>query len=413
MTQTEERRERYVQMTYVKETATGKGLNQILTMEETGPNFKVTEGRVDIKIGTGKPRSYFLPISQWETFLSTKINCGWIITKKQRGRDLKKAAFSEIEDESVRQIVSALIMYTKQMMSENYTARVEDISDEMIALGTQILKDLSTGYERMSVAEYNIKLKTLFSAIPRRIKMLSDLLAKDKTELLKILEREQETFELMTAAVKSARLGVIEGKTILSANQLEWRDVTDEEYSWIRKLMKGNANRLNKAWRVKNLVTQKRFDDFCAKEGLSEKDGGISHLFHGSKHEAWWSIVTNGLVIDPERFGAAITGKAYGYGTYFAPDAIKSFGYTSIRGSKWANGSSECGYMGIYRVATGSEEKRFSGCCNSSLSWNNLQKEKPGALCTWAKARHSGFIMDEVIVYQDCQDTIEYLLEVR
>ena len=59
MTQTEERRERYVQMTYVKETATGKGLNQILTMEETGPNFKVTEGRVDIKIGTGKPRSYF------------------------------------------------------------------------------------------------------------------------------------------------------------------------------------------------------------------------------------------------------------------------------------------------------------------------------------------------------------------
>ncbi|MCR4658518.1 MAG: hypothetical protein K5770_20155, partial [Lachnospiraceae bacterium] len=49
------------------------------------------------------------------------------------------------------------------------------------------------------------------------------------------------------------------------------------------------------------------------------KKKGISHLFHGSKTENWFNIVKTGLVIDPEKFGVAICGKAYGYGTYFAP----------------------------------------------------------------------------------------------
>ena len=108
------------------------------------------------------------------------------------------------------------------------------------------------------------------------------------------------------------------------------------------------------------------------------------------------------------------TGKAYGIGTYFAPDAIKSLGYTSRTGSKWANGNQEYGLMFVCKVATGKPNQYYNGHlgCDSSLNFGKLQTIQPGALCTWAECRYSGFMMDEVIVYQDEQSTVEYILQI-
>ena len=86
-------------------------------------------------------------------------------------------------------------------------------------------------------------------------------------------------------------------------------------------------------------------------------------------------------------------------------------GYTSRAGSKWAAGGSDTGFLLLNEVATG---KRYDGRfgCDSSLNWDKLQKIAPGCHCTWAESRYSGFMMDEVIVYKDCQSTAEYLIEV-
>ena len=187
------------------------------------------------------------------------------------------------------------------------------------------------------------------------------------------------------------------------------KSVTEKEKAHLKEKMGADADKYLNAWRITNKKTEARFDAFCKQENLSEKNG-IDHLFHGSRTENWWSIVTNGLTINPT--GVVITGKAYGQGTYFAPVAVKSLGYTSKAGSKWAKGTQETGFLAVYKVATG---KRYDGSqgCDSSLNWKNLQKICPGAHCTWAEARYSGFMMDEVIVYQDCQDTIEYLIEFK
>ena len=54
-----------------------------------------------------------------------------------------------------------------------------------------------------------------------------------------------------------------------------------------------------------------------------------------------------------------ITGKAYGQGTYFAPDAIKSLGYTTSKAdAKYGGGHESTGFMAIYKVATGN---RYDG----------------------------------------------------
>lgn len=408
----------YAKLVFVKQTATGHGLNQEMSVEENDDRktATVTKGRVGIRIGREKPTRWTIPMSQWDMFLEQKKQQGYTVvsTKKMDAiKVVKKNETASIRDENVRQIVDALRSYTAQAMEENYTVKVENISDEMLSLGEEILSGLSTGYKEMSVARFNIELERLFTVIPRRIDKLSKLLAKDRKDFEEILEREQETFELMRDAVKQVTHEVQDD--FLQSYGLEWRPATVDEENEIKALMGSNSNRFHRAWRITNTQTQKKFDSFCRETNLTMENHGVERLFHGSKHENWWSIITNGLVIDPERFGASICGKAYGYGTYFAPDAVKSFGYTSIRGSKWAQGSSKCGYMGIYMVATGDKAHRYPGTggCDNTLSYNKLQTIQPGALCTWAECRYSGFLMDEVIVYRDIQDTIEFLIEVE
>ena len=70
--------------------------------------------------------------------------------------------------------------------------------------------------------------------------------------------------------------------------------------------------------------------------------------YHGSKNCNWGSIIINSLSLHPN---AAITGKMLGNGIYFAPSAMKSWGYISAYGSYWAHGNSSTGIMGIYKVA--------------------------------------------------------------
>ena len=147
-------------------------------------------------------------------------------------------------------------------------------------------------------------------------------------------------------------------------------------------MLGGNARQYYKAWAITNGKTQKAFDDFCRKEKLHGPND-ISLLFHGSRSENWWSIVTNGLNVNP-------------------------IGYTSGRNAYWTGGSQDVGFMAIYQVATGKRYIREHS--EPDLNWNLLQQPCPGAHCTWAVAGAS-LLNDEVIVYQNQQSTIKYLIE--
>ena len=50
---------------------------------------------------------------------------------------------------------------------------------------------------------------------------------------------------------------------------------------------------------------------------------------------------------------AIITGKMFGNGVYFAPSSMKSWNYTSYRGTSWANGDADVAFMGLYATAYG------------------------------------------------------------
>ena len=394
----------YLELNYVAQTATGLGNNNKIIMENLGNgDFRVIDGQVGVKIGRHKPKTYVLPMIEWEDFYTGKITRGYLVTKtaKAEKKIIKKGGkFKELADEFVQNIINRLLEFASQAVEESFTVKVDDISDEMIAYGKDILEDLSINYKSMSVALFNAKLMSLYKAIPRRIAR--------QCEFPEIINREQELYDTMVSQVRLASVQS-EERTVLDAYGLEWRKATDEEFSSIKKKMGKEGSRLINAWRVVNHATEERFNDFCEKEGLTEENGGINHCFHGSRSENFWSIITNGLTINP--VGVVITGKAFGNGPYFAIDACNSMGYPDRAGSCWAHGSSSTGFMGMYKVATGKWWEPTG--CDGSLIWKKLQQVAPGSHCTWYHAGGAiGFRMDEIIVYQDQQDTIEYLLEV-
>ena len=162
--------------------------------------------------------------------------------------------------------------------------------------------------------------------------------------------------------------------------------------------------KFHKAWRVTNLKTQQRFDEFVKLNKIKDK----RLLFHGSRNENWWSIINSGLVLKPTN--AVITGKLYGYGIYFAPKARKSLGYTSLSGSYWAHGNSNSGFMALMDVAYGVPYDVYD--FNSKyydMNYDNLQRFKQGANCLHAHAGanlggYSSLKNDEIIVYNGNYD---------
>lgn len=413
----------YLELNFVGETATGRGNNQQYVMENLHDGtFRGTESRVGITIGRHRPRSFINPMEKWDEIFQSKVSRGYMVTKtkKMEQKVIEKNTssingneYAPIANSSVNEVVTLLLECTTAVLSQNYRIKIDDISDEMIAFGQSILKELSSGYSRMSVAEFNNKLKTLYAAIPRRIDNLSKVLAKRKLDFNDIIADEQELFDVMVNRVRNAHDldNCSVRPTVLEAFHLDWRDVTEEEQDKVLSMLKGNASQYVKAWRIRNRRTEERFDRFCQQEQLSEGHG-IDHLFHGSRTENFWSIVTNGLLINPD-CGVQRTGSMFGNGTYFAPLAQKSLGYTD--GGYWAGGNTDVRFLAIYRVATGKHHDIYHGS-DSSLTKNVFQKKYPRAHCVWAHGRGTGgttLFNDEVVVYDEAQSTIEYLIMMK
>ena len=408
----------YLEFTYCKLTPTGKGLNQKVTLEnQKNGCFKYTESRIGIQIGVFKPKSHLRSMDSWDSTVHQLLRTGYILAKKERmekkvlknDMSVDGSSYAKISDESVRTIVNRIIGFANKVVNTQYTVKVDDISDEMIVLGVDILKGLSDKVNAgaISIGNFNAELIRLFSVIPRRMDNVSRYLAKDEADIPDILKAEQELYDVLISQLRT--YGKSSKADILSANGLKMRHVSQDEAKMLRERLGSEGHRYIDAWKVENTRSKQAFNEFCRRENLTDGHG-IDHLFHGSRNENWWSILTKGLTVNPPA-GVVICGKAYGYGIYFAPQACKSMGYTSRAGSKWAGGSADTGFLLLSEVATG---KRYDGHLgiDTSLNFEKLKKIAPGCHCTWAESRYSGFVMDEVIVYKDCQSTPEYLIEV-
>lgn len=385
--------------------------NKFYKMIPHGDRWTAEYGRV----GAGVQRREY-SISQWNAKYNEKIKKGYV-DQSDLVDDLiqiekpKQSEYREIENKVIAEIVDRLQSMARKAISENYTISANKVTQAMVDEAQSILTELLNIDDLES---FNSALLNLFTTIPRKMGNVVSYLAHSKDDIPKIIQREQDLLDVMSGQVVQRQITesvpdneTKSDKTILEQLGLEFEECSPDDIARIKSLLGSCSDRFHKAWKVTNLKTQKRFDEFVEANEIKEK----KLLFHGSRNENWWSIINSGLVLKPTN--AVITGKMFGYGIYYAPKAQKSLGYTSISGSYWARGSSPSGFMALMDVAYGKPYDVYSFDSKYySFNYESLQRACPGANCLHA---HEGSMLrnDEIIVYKEEQCTIKYLIELK
>ena len=394
----------------------GANNNKYYDMKPNGDSWIAEYGRVG---SSPQIRSY--PLSEWDKKYKEKIRKGYkdqtdlvqdLITVQKVSQTMNPE-YKPIENTNIANIVDRLQRMAKKVISENYTVSSNKVTHAMIDEAQDIINGLLS---ITNVQDFNDSLVKLFTTIPRKMGSVGSYLAKDDKDFIKIIDREQNLLDVMKGQVVEKQTldetvldesAQIYDKTILESLGLVFEECDKDDIATIKVALGSCVDKFRNAWKVTNIKTQERFDNFVADNNIHD----VRLLFHGSRNENWWSIIQSGLVLRPTN--AVITGKMFGYGIYYAPKAKKSLGYTSINGSYWARGSSNSGFMALMSVAYG---KPFDVYSHDSkyyeFNYDRLQKYCPGANCLHA---HAGNMLynDEIIVYKEEQSTIKYLVELN
>lgn len=124
-------------------------------------------------------------------------------------------------------------------------------------------------------------------------------------------------------------------------------------------------------------------------------------LFHGTKIANLLSILKSGLLM-PKYSPGAVSGYMFGQGLYFASQSTKSLNYCD--GMYYARGASKSKiYMFIADIAMGNYEVP-NGC--------RSKNPPPGYDSYWAQPGKSGIQNDEMIVFNNNQIKLKYILEI-
>lgn len=367
------------------------------------------------RVGSSPQRREY-SMSQWDSKYNEKIRKGYV-DQSDLVEDLiqvekpAKSEYKEIENKVIADIVERLQSMARKAISDNYTISSNKVTQAMIDEAQDVLTSLIV---KSDVKEFNEILLKLFTIIPRKMSNVQDYLARTDKDFSEIIQKEQDLLDVMKGQVVQKQVidESVEDKpqnenTILECLGLVFEECNAKDIAIIKDALSSCSDKFHKAWRVQNIKTQKRYDEFVKENNI--KDTKL--LFHGSRNENWWSIINSGLVLKPTN--AVITGKMFGYGIYYAPKARKSLGYTSLSGSYWARGNSSSGFMALMDVAYGKPYDVYSFDSKYyNFDYGKLQQACPGANCLHA---HEGSMLrnDEIIVYKEEQCTIRYLIELK
>ena len=381
--------------------------NKYYDMTEQGDTLLVKYGRIG---STETTKTY--PISKWDSIYAQKIGKGYKDETALTAvtQVIAKDDYKPIENKDIATVVEFLREQARETVRKNYTVGSDSVTQDMVDEAQAKLDYIFRRATSITVQQFNDELIKLFHIIPRRMSQVQEYLADNTADFGKIIEREQKLLDVMAGQVVAKVTTVNEDnggdkeQTILEAMGLEFSPVDDKDIAIIKKELGECANMFYKAWRVENKATRKKFKDF-----LKGKGRFVKKLFwHGSRTENWWNILRTGLVLRPTN--VVINGKMFGYGLYFAPKARKSVGYTSLRGSYWAGGYSNYGFLALCEVAYGKPYDVYDS--QQGMTWEKLQKVAPGCSSLHAHAGRS-LRNDEVIVYREDQVTIKYLVELK
>ena len=319
----------------------------------------------------------------------------YLNSPKIEAKDVK----SEKQDKAPANPVSTAL-YEKLMAYARHVVQKTLVSENVTKKQVRMAKKyLVEAGRRKTVKAFNKWLMKVLVLSPRKERYINTLHATSPSSYTDIIEREEN----LIAAMEAVATGNVSSK--LSESQsfenhgIEVYEATDKQKEKIlNKLSDTLKGRVRNVYRVIPKEQKKRFDSYLEKEHIKT----VKELWHGSRNENWASIILNSLQLNPN---AVITGKMFGQGIYFAPSSMKSFNYTSCRGTSWANGKDDTGFMGIYAVAYGESHDVSMACRYSKTDLKRIGKN-----CVHA---HAGTQLrnDEIVFYDEDAVCLNYIVE--
>lgn len=345
---------------------------------------------------------------------------------KNKKNKNKQNEISE-QDRVAYELYNILTSAAEDLVTETFDSsllkQAAPFSAEQVKAARDIWNSLGSS---KSLKVFNSRIQKLMALAPRRInayygQTVKSYLAQEKptkdeqmAEYARIIDREDAIINAMEAILFSRQAendDQVEkiGKCSKYFPHAVVEEATLEEIAHIKETMFNEdkasedlKNRITHVWKIRDAGQDKLFEDYCKANNVPQ----TKLLFHGSRTENWHSIINNSLMLNPN---AQITGKAFGYGIYFALSADKSYGYTSHCG-RWNNDNGSHGYMGIYETAYG---KSINADKVEDYSQDWIRSH--GGHCLHY---HSGsdrdkysFCRDEIVFYHEHAMTIRYLLE--
>jgi len=390
---------------------TGQNNNKYYKMQENDDGtFTARWGRVG-----GNESAKTFPMSEWDKRYNNKANKvrnGYKYTDVTALRaDIKQKEFKDCTDSDIQFLLNTLERYSKNSIKENYTVSSENVTKAQVDHAQNIINNISEGIKKEIDKDFvNENLEKLYITIPRKMKKVQDHLLQDgfkKKDLSKILKEEQDLLDVMSQQVSMQATSADDSEpaTMEDALGIKIEKISKKEIEQIKELMGSESDKFKRAFKVINKKTQEKYD--------KQRKESVKHweklLWHGSRNENWLNIMQTGLVLRPS--SAVITGKMFGYGIYYADKCRKSLGYTSLRGSYWASGNANQGFMALFSVNTGKELR-----VQQHNSWMyDLNEEKLKAKGDYDSLFAKGGVdlrNNEYIVYNQNQCTIKYIVEI-
>lgn len=291
------------------------------------------------------------------------------------------------------QLYEMLRRFAHQVVEANLTST--NITEGQIKASRKYLKAMG---ERKTVKGFNTQLLKLLTVSPRKVRYIDELLASSTDDFADIIEREENLVTAMEALVKPDS-NSNQDKEGFDKYGIEVYLATDKQKEQVLSRLSDSLKpKVKSVYRVINPSHKKNFNEYIEKYNIKK----VKQLWHGSRNENWLSIALNGLKLNPN---AVITGKMFGQGIYFAPSSMKSWNYTSFRGTSWAQGTSSKGFMGLYATAYGHPNDVYT-----ANDYTQAQLLDNGYNCVHAHAGPS-LRNDEIIYYSENAMLLQYIVE--
>jgi poly [ADP-ribose] polymerase len=278
--------------------------------------------------------------------------------------------------------------------------------DEALVILNDILGFVNEGNVVKKENEFRKLNENYFRIIPTRLKSLREL-----SSLLNTEKKVLEQIEICNSLSDSLDIIEVEKNRIRSEDKPEHKQEQIFDTSVFELTDKKEFKRLvdyfNKSKNSRHghndYKVEKIYTISLGKEEVEYKKDlpNQMELFHGTKIANLLSILKSGLLM-PKYSPGSVTGYMFGQGLYFASQSTKSLNYCD--GMYWNNSKKQDKiYMFIADIAMGNYQVPSS---------SRSKMPDKGYDSYWAQPGKSGIQNDEMIIFNNNQIRLKYILEI-